>query len=135
MRRIFKYLPALLCSVLIPLLSLINPKNLPDASTLHFAGMDKVGHLLMYAALTSFWLYPISKAKRQQLPIILGVALMAGLYGAVLEMCQLLLTSSRNMEALDAVANLIGAMIAAAGFYFFSKQHKTELTTDIPQTK
>jgi len=120
MKRVLPYLPALCCSALIPLLSLINPGKLPDTSALHFAGMDKIAHLLMYAVLTALWLYPISRTKRLQLRFILGIALVAGLYGALMEVCQLLLTDSRSMDPLDATANLAGALIVAAGFYFYA---------------
>jgi len=119
---VLPYLPALCCSALIPLLSLINPGDLPDTTAFHFAGLDKVVHFFMYAVLTSFWLYPMKAAQRSQLRTIFGVALMAGLYGALMEICQFLFTSSRRMDPLDAVSNLAGALIVAAGFYFCSNK-------------
>jgi len=127
MKRALTYLPAICCSAFIPLLSLINPEKLPDTSALHFAGMDKVAHFLMYAVLTALWLYPISRTNRLQLRFTLGIALVAGLYGALMEVCQLLLTDSRSMDPLDAMANLAGALIIAAGFYCH--------TTHIPKDK
>ncbi|MFA7172368.1 MAG: VanZ family protein [Kiritimatiellia bacterium] len=121
MKRLLPYFPAFFCSLAIPLLSLANFRNLPDTPVLHFAGLDKVIHLLMYAALTSFWLYPMSSKRRARPAIMLGVVLAAVLYGALMEVFQALFTTCRAFEILDILANLGGAMIAAAGFYFYSK--------------
>lgn len=121
MKRVLPYLPAFFWSVAIPLLSLASFRNLPDVPVLRFQGLDKVIHLLMYAALTSFWLYPISMKRRTQPAIMLGVVLAAGLYGALMEVCQAVFTTYRSFDIFDILANLGGAMIAAAGFYLYSK--------------
>lgn len=121
MKRLLRYFPAFFCSVAIPLLSLANLRNLPDAPVLRFDGLDKVVHLLMYAALTSFWLYPMSLERRARPRVMLGIVLAAGLYGALMEVCQEMFTTYRSFDLFDMLANLGGAMIAAAGFYFYSK--------------
>ena len=123
MKKLLLYLPAIICSVLIPMLSLMSIRECPYAAKLHFDGMDKVIHLLMYAALTSLWIHPIPAAKRSRPFIMAGVALAAGLYGALMEICQFLLKTNRTMDPFDALANLVGALIAAAGFYFHSKSN------------
>jgi VanZ family protein len=122
-KRVLPYLPALCCSAIIPLLSLINPGKLPDTTALHLAGLDKIIHFLMYAVLTTLWLYPMKAAQRAQLRTIFGVALVTALYGVLMELCQFLFTSSRQMDALDAMANLAGSMIVATGFYFCRKKN------------
>lgn len=75
----------------------------------------------MYAALTSFWLYPMSLERRARPRVMLGIVLAAGLYGALMEVCQEMFTTYRSFDLFDMLANLGGATIAAAGFYFYSK--------------
>ncbi len=120
MKRWLSYSPALIGSVILPLLSLANMQHLPDTSALHFSGLDKVLHLLMYAALTCCWLYPLPAARRSRPGIAAGVALGVALYGLLMELCQLVFTNYRSFDIRDALANLAGALIAAAGFYFYS---------------
>jgi len=122
MKRRLPYAPALIGSVVIPLLSLANLQHLPDTTALHFTGLDKVLHLLMYAFLTCVWIYPMPAQRRSQLSAVTGVALAVGLYGGVMELCQLVFTNYRSFDIFDALANLSGALIAAAGFYFYSSR-------------
>lgn len=127
MKRLLPYFPAFFCLVAIPLLSLANFRNLPDAPALRLAGLDKVIHMLMYAALTSFWLYPMPIKRRTQPVMMLGVVLVAGLYGALMEVCQAVFTTYRSFDIFDILANLGGAMVAAAGFYIYSKWRGSKL--------
>ena len=124
MKRAKRYIPAIALTLLIPLLSLINPNQLPDASALHFAGMDKVIHMLMYAVLTIAWVFALPVRTHANILWILTLAFLTSLYGLLLEICQFFFTVSRSMDMLDAVANLAGAMVAAMTIYWL-KRHKT----------
>ena len=124
MKRAKRYIPAIALTLLIPLLSLINPKQLPDASALHFAGMDKVIHMLMYAALTTAWVFALPARTHANIRWMLTLAFLTSLYGMLLEICQFFFTVSRSMEMLDAVANLTGTIIAAMTIYWL-KRRKT----------
>ena len=120
MKRFRIYIPAIVITLLIPLLSLINPDKLPDASALHFAGLDKVIHMIMYAVLTIAWIFALPARIHANLRWMLTLAFLTSLYGLLLEICQFFFTVSRSMDMLDALANLTGAMVTAIAIYWIS---------------
>lgn len=134
MKRLSGYIPAIALTILIPLLSLIHPDRLPDTSAMYFAGLDKIIHLIMYALLTSSWALAMPKEKQKNMRRMLTLALMTALYGLFLEVCQLFFTTSRSLEALDAVANLTGAILAAMAVYWLKRGEKKEKRQATPQT-
>ncbi len=121
MKRLRSYIPAIAITLLIPLLSLINPDKLPDASALDFAGLDKIIHMIMYAVLTIAWIFALPPRIHANLRWILTLVFLTSLYGMLLEICQFFFTVSRSMDMLDALANLAGAMVAAMAIYGISK--------------
>jgi hypothetical protein len=81
-----------------------------------FSGQDKVGHFLAYMVLSwlaarAFACFPL-----RRLPVLASAFLYAGTTGALLEFLQPLLTSSRQAEGLDMVANLTGALVGCVLF-------------------
>ena len=142
MKQLISYTPAIALTILIPLLSLINPNRLPDTSALHFAGLDKVIHMLMYAVLTTAWVFALPVKARTSIRWMLSVAFLSAMYGVLLEICQFLFTTSRSMDMLDAVANLAGALLAAATIYWISglksspvEKEESNSVAEHPETK
>ncbi|MFO7937428.1 MAG: VanZ family protein [Kiritimatiellia bacterium] len=129
MKQLKRYIPALAATLLILLLSLVNPEKLPDVSALHFAGADKLIHLLMYATLTAAWGYALPKEKRSEVRLLFILVFVTSLYGLLLEFCQSYFTASRSMDKLDALANLTGAVTAAAAIYVI---RKLQLSGSVP---
>jgi len=120
MRRIRRYLPALLLTIAIPMLSLINPDYLPETRSLNFSGLDKIVHLLMYALLTFAWALTLTTSCIRPAKLLL-IAIAASFYGLIMEIMQYCFTKNRSMDFWDSVANLGGALIAAALIYIVYK--------------
>lgn len=130
MKQIKNYIPATAVTLLIPLLSLINPNKLPDVSALQFAGMDKVIHMFMYAVLTAAWCLALPAKARINMRWMLTLALLSALYGLILEICQFVFTTTRSMDMLDAVANLAGALVAALMICWLSRLRSPRVATE-----
>ncbi len=121
MNRLKNYIPAIAVTILILLLSLISPEKLPNISTLHFTGMDKVIHMIMYAVLSIAWVFALPVRTHTNIRWMLTLALLISLFGLLMEICQSLFTVSRSMDMLDAVANLAGALVAVITIYSLKK--------------
>jgi len=106
----YRYGPAVVLSMLIPALSLLPARFFSCfADTPSVPGMDKLVHALMYAALSLSFYHALSPSARRRPAPLLALAACASLYGALLECAQGLLTQSRAMDPLDALANTAGA--------------------------
>lgn len=121
---IWRYAPAAVMTLLIPALSL-----LPARFFKHVAqplpplpGMDKLIHALLYAALTAAYLQALTRERRGRGADVLRVVGLAALYGLAMELCQKLLTSSRAMDPLDALANLAGALVSGLLVYAWARR-------------
>ena len=120
MKRLLTYTPIIAITLLIPLLSLVNPQKFPDAAIIRFTGADKIIHAAMYALLTLAWAHAFSIKMRTNLCLMLGTAFLVALYGLLMELCQYVFTSTRSMEMFDATANLVGALCTAIIIYRLS---------------
>lgn len=78
-----------------------------DVPAPRFAGMDKLEHALGYAALSG-WALLLFATRRARLLALAGV--MA--FGIAIEFAQAMLTATRSGDALDAVADAVGAVLA-----------------------
>ena len=116
----------MLTTLLIPVLSLINPGRLPDTTAFHLWGMDKIAHMLMYALLTTAWAYAIPAGMRVKIRIMTSITLSAAFFGLLMEFCQFLFTEARSMDLLDAAANLAGSAVAAMAIYVISIRNDRE---------
>ena len=124
--HLLRYGPAVLVATLIPVLS-----PLPSRLFHHIEeplppipALDKIVHALMYAALTAACLHAAALPQRQRLATALLVALGAAGYGAVMEIGQKALTSTRSMDPLDALANAVGALACALAVFAVARRHK-----------
>jgi VanZ family protein len=120
MNSVKQYIPALIFTLLIPLLSLVDPEYLPDSGSLTFAGADKAAHLCIYALLTLSWSLALPPKLRTRPRHLLMLAAVVALYGLLMEIMQLCFTDTRSMEIWDMVANLSGTLIAAAAIFLLA---------------
>ncbi len=110
-----RYGPALVMTLLIPALSLLPAHFFKQVAKplAPFGGVDKIIHVLLYAALTATYLHVLTRERRGRLATVLRVVFFAALYGLAMEVCQGLFTTSRSMDPLDALANTAGALTSA----------------------
>lgn len=98
--------------------------------TLHlptFPGSDKVAHMVAYAtlALTVLWLLGKRGLERKKAAVLLTVCFCL-LYGISDEFHQSFIPH-RSVSALDIVADVTGAMLIAA-FWFFNEQVRRKIS-------
>lgn len=120
---LWRYVPATLIAVTIPVLSLLPAaffRKLSKGIPL-FPNFDKLIHALMYAALTAAIVFALPAMKRLRMFLLLAVG--TALYGELMELAQNELTNSRSCDIRDEVANAAGAF-AAALLYYISRRIK-----------
>ena len=102
------YVPAVVLTVGIAVLSLTESTNMPSVSL-----NDKAIHGLFYTLLAVLWTLPLIKSSiiNHQSSIYIVVLLGTTAYGALLELLQHYCTLTRSGEWLDVLADFIGALI------------------------
>lgn len=103
----FQWAPALLFAGLVLFLSLIPNSGGPDY------GWDKANHFAAYAVMSFLFTRALSFGRRITFKTAIAAISIVFLFGITVELLQSL-TSSRSAEALDAVANGLGASVGAA---------------------
>lgn len=110
------FLAALGYSIALGTVSLITLKDLPEVQ-ISFA--DKIFHFLAYSLFTVLWyvafFYAFSFKKSKA---ILYAVSLAMLFGTVIEVLQDTMTTSRALDVYDALANTLGALVAAIIIWF-----------------
>ncbi|MFL0354150.1 VanZ family protein [Xanthomarina sp. GH4-25] len=75
---------------------------------------DKIFHFLAYILFTGLWFntffYKFRNNKNQS---IIRSVIVSALFGIIIEVLQLLITTSRSFDVKDILANLLGILIAA----------------------
>lgn len=113
MKAVFLYwAPLALYAGLVLFLSL-----LPDSGGPSY-GWDKANHFIAYAVM-SFLFMRAASGDRLSIRTAITAVLVVSLFGIGVEFLQSL-TSTRKAEALDALANGLGAAIGVGGFAAFS---------------
>jgi len=111
-----RWLPATVWMVIIVSLSLWPSGQIPRVN---WPYIDKAVHLLMYGILAIAVLYGFSGQydfhKRRWTYATLTV-LLAAIFGTIMELLQYFITSGRNFESQDILANIIGSLAAAIIF-------------------
>jgi VanZ family protein len=99
-------------ALLILWLSLRSSSGLPIIDIPHF---DKLIHFAFYLVLAMLMFYGWKKHVFNALHrhAFIGIVIIATAYGVVIELMQESLTSNRHFEALDIVADSIGAIIGS----------------------
>ena len=114
-QTLLRYGPAATVSAVIIALSLA-PAYLfhgVESSLPPISGLDKIVHALMYAALTAAYLHATPAPERSRVSTVLWIALLASMFGVIMELCQKWLTTTRTMDVFDALANAAGAFACA----------------------
>lgn len=121
MTKVKYFLPAAAWIVTITLLSLISTKNLTKFSV-EIIGIDKLIHIFIYLILSFLLAWGLKKTvkyKKLSLKMLAAVFLFTSLYGLSMEIAQKLMTTGRNFEYYDIIANIIGSLI---GVLFFIRK-------------
>ena len=108
------YLIAISVTILIAYLSLSNPIKIDIPMKISF--LDKIFHSFAYFILTITWLFALRNYSKNKFILITLL-----LYGILIEFLQAWLTSTRQKEFLDVVANSIGILIALLIYKYLYK--------------
>jgi hypothetical protein len=88
--------------------------DLDDVEEIIPSYSDKIFHLLAYLLFAWLWFntffYRYKYNKNQS---IIRSIIVSSLFGIIIEVLQLVITTSRNFDVLDIVANIFGVLIAA----------------------
>ncbi|MBL3655019.1 VanZ family protein [Fulvivirga sediminis] len=111
---------AFLWSLLILVLTLTPGESVPDVGLFDY---DKLGHafiffVLSFLSINGIYRHPRYNAKVNK-AVIIGV-LFSAFYGFTIELIQSVIPG-RSMEAMDAIANIIGAILGLSLFYLMNK--------------
>ena len=101
--RNYLYL-AVIWAVLIAVLSLVSLNSI--SKEINISSNDKFFHFVFYAILTVLLLLYKRKTKYNLLIILFVI-----IYGIIIEILQALLTTNREADIYDAIANSLGAII------------------------
>jgi VanZ family protein len=122
------YLPAVILTVGISVLSLTESTHMPSVSL-----NDKAIHGLFYTLLAMSWLVPTVKqgSKNSNFQtfkhcVVICVATTA--YGALLELLQHYCTLTRSGEWLDVLADFLGALIGVLIVFVISKSRHHDIS-------
>lgn len=106
------YLPAVLVTVGVAVLSLTESTHMPSVSL-----NDKVVHGLMYTLLAVLWMIPVRR------PIFVRLAVT--IYGALLELLQHYCATTRSGEWADVLADMIGVIIGVGVIWLIRRYSST----------
>ena len=109
------YLPAVLLTVGIAILSLTESTHMPSVSL-----NDKAMHGLFYTLLAVLWMIPV----RRPVWVCVGVTV----YGALLELLQHYCTLTRSGEWFDVLADFIGALIGVLIMFVISRSRHHDIS-------
>ncbi len=100
----------------------INTNKVP----LSFNGADKVFHIAAYFGLTLLWQYVYAKrSKMRKFKPNLWICAGLIIFGIVVELLQMILTSYRSFEGLDMMANAAGVILAFFLLLWIKKRSRT----------
>lgn len=124
MRKLILAIPSGIPSVImIALVSYFSLTDNPVGATISlFPGSDKVVHFIMYFVTTTTFIYDYTKLKFPHYTVLskeILITFIAATMGLLMECGQLALSNHRCFEALDIVANTVGAFTAFGVSKFF----------------
>jgi VanZ family protein len=104
-----QYYKSLIIGLIILWLSLTGSKSMLPGRMLDIPYLDKLGHFAMYSFFSGVLLLDSCRWRTDKgfKYFILVIPL---LFGALMEMLQMMLTTSRRAEILDMVANILGVL-------------------------
>lgn len=107
-------------------LSLANADALNRIPVIHFKGMDKLVHFCMYAFFTGVLLFENRKRIKQKVTIFI-ISLIPLFFGALLEILQSCLTTTRTGSVADLLFNIAGIIFSILVFLLLRKKAAPEL--------
>lgn len=117
---------SIIIAFIIVVLSLTSSEELQKISIVQFKGMDKVIHFLMYFAFMSVILFENRKLVIRTGNLFL-IALVPFFFGALMELLQSLLTTSRTGSIYDLLFNLTGILFSLFIFIIFRSFYKENI--------
>ncbi len=123
-RKAFLWI-ALVWTIIVAFFCLVNFEELPKVDIKGFS--DKLGHMVFHYGITTLWFlyYKYQKANANQ-KALKKAFLFSFVYGAMLEIAQLLFTNSRKADIMDVFANMTGATLAVLTLLLIIKVSKTK---------
>lgn len=114
------YLPALVWAFLIFILSMMPGKYVAPANIWDLANFDKLGHMFVFLVLMLLSLRGLSEQihSAPSLRFILIIFLICSAYGFLLEVLQGTLSTDRQFDIVDSVANMLGCLLGGALFKY-----------------
>jgi VanZ family protein len=119
--RIFRFLPPLIWTAIITILSLIPGDDFPQTGLANIPFIDKLIHVGMYLILAVLLVRPLKKAA---LPAGLFILIFTFLLGGVLELLQAYWAVNRSGSWLDLLADLAGAALGLVIWWYLPGSHK-----------
>jgi len=106
-------------TILVAYLCLISFKKLPSIGV---SDADKYVHFTLHFIFTLLWqLYSHFKLHKIRIGRVIGVTAISLSYGILIEFLQETLTTTRQADVLDVLANFTGALLASAVFVLIKK--------------
>ena len=118
MERNYYFYIALLLTITITIGSLVSLKNVIVETEISF--FDKILHYGAYFMLTISWLLTFKKSEKIIITSAI-IVLIVFVYGIIIEVFQEILTSNRQADLYDILANLVGIITA---YLFFNIIYK-----------
>ncbi len=109
-----KFFIAIIITIAIAYLSLSNPIALKPPIKITF--LDKIFHFIAYCSLTLSWLFALNKVLKFKL-----ITISIFLYGILMEFLQGILTTNRQEDVYDILANSLGILFGLLLFNIFYK--------------
>ena len=113
---------ALLYTIALAVLSLLSSDDLPEVEVEY---ADKIAHAIAYALLSFLWYLSLKSFKISKALLI--SALIAIIYGIILEVLQGTLTVGRTLDMYDVLANCIGVVFISSILIARNKSHVKNL--------
>lgn len=125
MKAVITWLPATAWSVIIVIASLNSSDNLTEIQ-FDIPGLDKVVHFVMYGVLSFLLLWAVEKTIRNSLKLwnLLLIVLLSSSFGLLMEILQKTMTSVRNFDIYDIIANIIGVLLGCGVYVLRFKPFK-----------
>lgn len=113
-------LPAIIWAIIVGVFCGMPVGNMPDAPIWQLLGFDKIGHGLFFAILTYLLALGFKREINKRFLYRHGIKaafVIAGAYGALLEIFQYSVVTSRTIEMADITADIFGSLSGILVFY------------------
>jgi VanZ family protein len=115
----------IITTLVILYLSLAGSLTFSNAGFINVPYIDKIGHFGLYFILMAVIILEHKNSFKNTRQLIL-IAMIPLLFGAVMELFQMIFTANRKAEILDALANSAGIIAALALWLFIRPYYRSE---------